>query len=135
MKDASGTPGTPPEPRPPAGPAWRLSDLSGTIADHLTDAIFVVSPEGRIHSWNVGAEKMFGYSRGEAVGVSYLDLIVPEDRVQLNRDVLHKVREAEHDNYETVRRRKDGEPLHVDGAMKRVLDSATGETHILVSER
>jgi PAS domain S-box-containing protein len=41
------------------------------------DAIVASDAEGMITLWNVGAERIFGYGEGEALGRS-LDLITPE---------------------------------------------------------
>lgn len=41
------------------------------------DAIVAAAPDGTIVFWNAGAERIFGYPAGEALGQS-LDLIIPE---------------------------------------------------------
>jgi PAS domain S-box-containing protein len=45
----------------------RLRDQA-TLLDHAEDAIFVVDLERRLTFWNSGAERLFGVTRGEAVG-------------------------------------------------------------------
>jgi PAS domain S-box-containing protein len=56
-------------------------ELERTLADALlhsmSDAIVASDSEGRITFWNPGAERIFGFSRAEAIGQS-LDLIIPE---------------------------------------------------------
>lgn len=47
------------------------------IVEDSPIAILFADREGKIRFWNKGAEAMFGYSSGEALGQS-LDLIVPE---------------------------------------------------------
>lgn len=47
------------------------------LVDALGDAIVLVDGEGAIMLWNPGAERLFGFTRTEALGRS-LDLIVPE---------------------------------------------------------
>jgi PAS domain S-box-containing protein len=42
------------------------------------EAVVVADASGEIRYWSAGAEALFGYSAGEAVGHS-LDLIVPDD--------------------------------------------------------
>ena len=44
---------------------------------HTPDAIIFADRTGVIRLWNRGAETLFGYNSGEAVGHT-LDLIVPE---------------------------------------------------------
>ena len=55
--------------------------LSETLAEAVlatrSDAIIAADREGIIRFWNPGAERIFGYSRGEAIGRS-LDIIIPE---------------------------------------------------------
>jgi PAS domain S-box-containing protein len=41
------------------------------------DALIAANPDGEIILWNPAAERMFGYTGGEALGQS-LDLIIPE---------------------------------------------------------
>lgn len=43
-------------------------------------AILTLDPEGRIRSWNPGAEQLFGLSADEVIGQSTEILFVPEDR-------------------------------------------------------
>lgn len=39
-----------------------------SIIETSDDAIFVVALDGSIHSWNIGAERIFGYSAAQVVG-------------------------------------------------------------------
>lgn len=48
------------------------------LIENTSDAILVADRQGLIRYWNIGAERMFGYSATEAVGQS-LDLIIPEN--------------------------------------------------------
>ena len=43
-------------------------------------AIFTVDPQGRIVSWNPGAEQLFGYSEPDVLGQHLAILFTPEDR-------------------------------------------------------
>jgi PAS domain S-box-containing protein len=42
-------------------------------------AIFSIAPEGRIRTWNAGAQKLFGYRADEIVGQNFSRLFIPED--------------------------------------------------------
>ena len=53
------------------------SPLYQRIIEEMSEAVVVSDPAGVIILWNRGAEEMFGYSSGEALGQS-LDLIIPE---------------------------------------------------------
>ena len=47
------------------------------FAQAAGDAIVAADPQGAIIFWNAAAERIFGYTRSEALGRS-LDLIIPE---------------------------------------------------------
>ena len=51
-------------------------DLAALVAA-AGDAIIVADPEGMIRLWNPAAERVFGFTSGEALGCS-LDVIIPE---------------------------------------------------------
>lgn len=60
------------------------------IVDFAEDGILFADRDGIIKVWNSGAEKIFGYTRGEAIGKS-LDLIVPEKLRERHWEGYHKV--------------------------------------------
>ena len=47
------------------------------LLEALADAVVACDAKGAIVVWNAAAERMFGYTRSEALGQS-LDLIIPE---------------------------------------------------------
>ena len=49
------------------------------MVESSADAIFSTDLDGTIRTWNRGTEKLYGYSRDEAVGRS-VKMLVPEDR-------------------------------------------------------
>ena len=49
----------------------------GALISAAGDAIILADAEGMIRLWNPAAERIFGFSSGEALGAS-LDLIIPE---------------------------------------------------------
>ncbi len=51
-------------------------NLTGLV-DALGDAVVVADPEGAIVVWNAAAQRIFGYTREEALGRP-LDLITPD---------------------------------------------------------
>jgi PAS domain S-box-containing protein len=52
--------------------------LAEALLHSASDAIIATDRDGRITFWNPGAERIFGFTAGEAVGQS-LDLIIPEN--------------------------------------------------------
>ncbi len=95
----------------------RESDLAAryfaAVVQSSDDAIVTKTLDGRITSWNPAAERMFGYTAGEAIG-KLIRMIIPE-RLQSEEDlVIEKLRGGQMiDHYETARRRKDGSEVAI----------------------
>jgi PAS domain S-box-containing protein len=83
------------------------------IVEHSEDAIFSMDPQGMITSWNRGAHRLYGYSPLEAIGNS-VTMILPQDRREEEERIQQRICSGEAlENFETVRRRKDGSYFHV----------------------
>lgn len=65
-------------------------ELCRGILESAPDAILFADREGVIRYWNAGAEAVFGFSEGEALGQS-LDLIIPERLRVRHWSGYHKV--------------------------------------------
>ena len=100
-----------------------------SIVEHSEDAIYSIDLDGNITSWNRGAERLYGYSADEVNGRSVM-LLIPEERHEEERHIQARVRRGDSiDQYETLRRRKDGSfvdvsltvsPVRtVDGSLRR----------------
>jgi len=93
------------------------------IIEFSDDAIITTDVNGVITSWNAGAQRLFGYSPEEAVGRSILLLIPPERRDE-EPAILERIRQGERiDNYETVRRRKDGSYVDISLTVSPIKDA------------
>ena len=90
------------------------------------DAIIGWTLEGAIFGWNVGAEKLFGYSNVEAVG-QYVAIIVPPER-QVEIESLRRKTEADEtmEGYETVLMKKDGTRVDVSLTVSPIRDPIGG---------
>ncbi len=92
---------------------FNLDRLSDALIQHAESAIVAVDLNGTIAYWNPGAEKMFGYTSGEAVGSEYNKLI-PADRAGEFRKVVDKVRHARRvPAFDTLRKHKDGSQVAI----------------------
>jgi len=78
----------------------------------IGDAIVVSDAQGAITVWNPAAERMFGFSRDEALGRS-LDLIIPERQRQRHWDGYEKTMRTGETRYGTQLLRVPA--LHKDG--------------------
>ncbi|MDB5337147.1 MAG: luxQ 1 [Planctomycetaceae bacterium] len=93
------------------------------IVESSEDAIVSKTLDGIIRSWNVGAERLFGYTSAEAVGQP-ITLIVPPDLLDEERDILARLRRGERvEHFETVRMAKDGRLLNISLTISPVRDT------------
>jgi PAS domain S-box-containing protein len=75
--------------RPGMPVATKTTDELGTtertfrvLVESITDyAIFMLDPEGRVTNWNLGAERIKGYTRAEIIGEHFSRFYTEEDRL------------------------------------------------------
>ncbi len=92
---------------------YEFSRYLAFIVESSDDAIISKSLDGNIRSWNLAAEKMFGYTAEEAIGEN-ISLIIPADYINDEKAILDKLQKGEIiENYETTRIRKNSEQFHV----------------------
>ena len=83
------------------------------IVESSNDAIFSVSLDDIITSWNRGAEKVFGYAAREIIGLPIFTLLPPE-RYDERSQILQAILSGEDlQHFETTRIRKDGRQIYV----------------------
>ena len=96
--------------------------LLAAIVASSADGIISKTLDGVITSWNKGAERLFGWTAEEAVGKS-IQLIVPDDLREQERDILERLRRGERVEHLDVERiRKDGSRVHVSVTISPVRD-------------
>lgn len=78
------------------------------VIDSVNDAVISRTSDGRITSWNRGAERIFGYSSQEALRQN-MSLLLPKGMDEEYEIVRALAERRRIENFETVRRRKDGE--------------------------
>jgi PAS domain S-box-containing protein len=96
------------------------------VIDGTADAIIGRTLDGRIVSWNRGAEAMFGYTAAEMIGQS-IDLLLPDrspEDLALRARQIAAAGVVQH--VEAVRKRKDGRDIDV-WALASPMRDATGE--------
>ncbi len=110
--------------------------MPGTSQDerldlHLEDiedyAIFRIGPDGRIATWNIGAERVKGYTAAEAIGQPFAMLFTPEE-AQAGQPELEMRVAAEKGVYqgEGIRMRKGGERFHAEVTLRVLADVGSG---------
>ena len=98
------------------------------LVDDSTDAIFDITLEGVITSWNPAAATMYGYAGAEIIGKP-LTMLTPAGRPGENRAIQAMLRAGQAiENFETGRIRKDGSTFHACLSIKPVRDEAGAVT-------
>ena len=93
------------------------------IVEYSEDAIIGKDINGTITSWNQGAQRLFGYTDQEAVGQQIM-ILIPPDREDEELRIMERVRRGEStDQFETVRRRKDGRLVNVSMTVSPIKDT------------
>ena len=97
--------------------------LFASIVDSSDDAIFTKTLDGKITSWNHGAEKVYGYSAKEIIGHPF-SILVPSHRLIEENKMMDKILAGESvDHYETLRIKKDGKIIYVSLTISPIKDS------------
>ncbi|HWL73374.1 MAG TPA: PAS domain S-box protein, partial [Burkholderiaceae bacterium] len=105
-------------------PATVAQARLAAIIESSEDAILSKTLEGRITSWNAGAERIFGYTSDEAVGQP-ITMLIPPERLAEEQHILQRLRQRERvEHFETVRCTKDGRRIQVSLAISPVFDQA-----------
>ncbi|MBF0524319.1 MAG: PAS domain S-box protein [Deltaproteobacteria bacterium] len=83
------------------------------IVESSAVAIIGIDTPGHVVDWNTGAEKLYGYNYIEVKG-RHVSILAPPDRFEEIARIQDQVAtDINVQNFETVRRRKDGTLIHV----------------------
>jgi PAS domain S-box-containing protein len=94
------------------------------IVESSYDAIIGTTLDGIITNWNPGAEHLYGYSAGEAVG-THVSVLIPSDRAHEFGAIIARLERGERTApFETVRMRKDGSRIDVSLTVSPIKDAA-----------
>jgi PAS domain S-box-containing protein len=110
------------------------------LVESSEDAIVSLSLDGLIETWNAGAEHLYGYRGGEAIGRPYAMLVPPEDASELGIifEGLRHGHRLEH--FETERLRQAGDRISVSVTASPIRDDrgrvvGMSEIHRDITER
>jgi two-component system sensor kinase FixL len=102
----------------------QLEQNLGLLVQHIKDyAIFLIDPEGRIMSWNKGAEQIKGYTEAEILGKP-ISIFYTEEESSSGEPAHNLQRAVTDGRYESVglRRRKDGSVFYADVVFTPIYD-------------
>ena len=110
--------------RAPQNPLQDTERHFQILVQGVTDyALYMLDPEGRVVSWNAGAERIKGYSPEEAIGEHFGKFYTPEDReAGLPQRALETARETGRYEAESWRVRKDGSHFWANAIIDAIRD-------------
>jgi two-component system, LuxR family, sensor kinase FixL len=94
------------------------------LVQHIKDyAIFFIDPEGRVMSWNKGAQQIKGYTEAEIIGKP-ISLFYTEEDNRLGEPIQNLKKALEDGSYESIglRKRKDGSVFYADVVFTPIYD-------------
>lgn len=94
------------------------------IVESSDDAILSKDLKGIIHSWNKGAERVYGYAADEMIG-RHVSSLLPRNYPDDTREIMRRLRGGERiEHYETRRQTKDGKVLNVSLTISPIRDES-----------
>jgi PAS domain S-box-containing protein len=103
------------------------------LIEEAREALFALSADGVIWSWNRGAEEAYGFPRAEAIGHRLVELTVPEREVEVTRELIASANSGVAISARGTRRTKHGALVQTDITMTRVT-TQTGIVYLAVAE-
>jgi PAS domain S-box-containing protein len=102
----------------------RAAALLAAVVQSSDDAIVTKDLNGIITSWNGSAERIFGYTKEEAVGKP-IAMLIPSELQDEEKEILRRLRAGQRiDHFETVRITKNGQKVLVSLTVSPVKDSS-----------
>jgi two-component system, sensor histidine kinase and response regulator len=106
---------------------YRLTEVQArlaTLVEHSADAIVSRTTDGRVTSWNPGAEELFGFSAEEMLGRTLDRLVPPHREGEVERLMERVLRGEPVRSLETERVCKDGRVIDVSLTISPIRDDA-----------
>ena len=104
---------------------WEAEQFRLLVNNTKDHAVFIVGFDGRVLTWNPGAERVLGYSEGEIIGQSSFIFFTPEDRDKgVPEDEIRRCLADGQASDDRWHMRKGGRLLWVSGAMTLLRDES-----------
>jgi len=89
-------------------------NFNNPLIDQFVGPLLTIREDATILSWNAEAERVFGYTRQEAVGASFEELLVPPDHRDETRCWLKIALETGSATYDTISKTRSGDLVNVE---------------------
>jgi len=113
----------------------KIRNYLATVVKQSNDAIYIHDHEGKIISWNEGAEKVYGYTEKEALKMKIRN-IIPEYMQLESGELVNKIVSGEKvQGLESKRITKHGKLIDVLFSANIITDSSNEQKSIAITER
>jgi diguanylate cyclase (GGDEF)-like protein/PAS domain S-box-containing protein len=92
------------------------------LLDAVGQSVIATDLEGKVLYWNRGAEELYGWSPGEALGRNLRDLTVPEELLDQAEEIRSELQAGRTSSAEMLLRRKDGSHVPILGTATPIFD-------------
>jgi PAS domain S-box-containing protein len=110
----------------PDGDRDRIDGAARAVIECAADAIIAIAPDRTVSLWNPAAERLFGWTATEVVGLE--PQFVPDELQAEHNAVLERVASGGQVSFATRRRRKDGAVVDLRIDASRLTDAAGAVT-------
>ena len=112
----------------------RSRRLAAVLRDS-SDGVMLLELDGRITSWNRGAERLYGYTEVEALKLRVGDLVSEDERAEHEKVFGRIARGEEVKSFETRRVTQDGRLLDIWSTITQLTDDRGHPTAIAMTDR
>jgi PAS domain S-box-containing protein len=113
----------------------RIKNYVAAIAKQSSDAIYIHNEEGRIISWNEGAERIYGYTEEEALNMKIWN-IIPDYIQPETQEMVNKLMDGDKVLFlETKRITKRGQIVDVLFSASIIIDPTDQHKSVAITER
>jgi PAS domain S-box-containing protein len=115
-------------------PAEQTNALLAAVVASSMDAVFSTDADARIETWNLAAERLYGYTAAEAIGQP-IGFLAPDPASYAPGPRFQRVLDGEQIYFEAFRRRKDGSLVEVGVSSAPIRDAAGNVIGISIVHR
>jgi PAS domain S-box-containing protein len=113
----------------------KIRNYLATFVKQTIDAIYICDTDGKIISWNSGAEAIYGYAEKEALNMKIWN-IIPATAQKDGEDTIQKILQGKKvELLETHRITKHGKLIDAMFSASLIVDEATGIRSVAITER
>ena len=113
----------------------RIRNYLATVVKQSNDSIYIHDHEGRIISWNEGAERIYGYTESEALQMKIWNIIPEYLQPEMQQMVATMLKGGKIELLETKRLTKLGKLMDVLFSASVISDPGTTHNSIVITER